>query len=473
MKKSMAVLVCGVYGFSCAALRSQPPPQSTGAANCGGVEPIECDTQRLRSGWKESDKDTFWGVDFEPAPEPVECSALQKKLDNDARCAPVRFRVKGKCTTPIVINGFERGILLEGLLGEEKAEVVDLKDMPSASDPTKLPCGNRVAICVINSHKVVVRNFHIHDIRVTQPDAEAIGIRVMSPASQVALINNSIKNLGVDWSAGSCSASDRNSAGIKITSKEVEKRAAKNDSSVNSVYVAGNTLQNLALGQSEALTIAGAVSEFDVLNNQISDVDNIGIDVIGGEKYAGNATAKEGFICGNRVYAIRCGNAAYSSECSDDAAGIYMDGGQRTRIERNCVSGYTHGIQISAEKKNPSPRGIQILDNWLVHNFTSGIHLGYSSGDQPGDCGTIATGNKICVEGSQCGIQDEDMDGEACTTALAHKGGDGKRAKLRSASSRDEGANRCEEPLLNNLPPILERCCWPQFLPLSAPAPAL
>ena len=106
-----------------------------------------------------------------------------------------------------------------------------------------------MALCIVRSNKVIVRNFYIHNIRVTKPDEEAIGIRVMTPAKEVALIGNVIEDLGVDWSAGCTSASKRNSAGIKITSHErAEHTPVQDTSKVESVYVANNKLRRLHLG---------------------------------------------------------------------------------------------------------------------------------------------------------------------------------------------------------------------------------
>ena len=103
---------------------------------------------------------------------------------------------------------------------------------------------------------------------------------------------------------------------------------------VHDLTIGGNEIYDCQPARSEALTLNGNVHDFAVTNNYVHNVNNIGIDFIGGEGISPDPAtdmARDGLCAGNRVYKARSGyGGGY-------AAGIYVDGGQNITVERNTV----------------------------------------------------------------------------------------------------------------------------------------
>jgi hypothetical protein len=131
---------------------------------------------------------------------------------------------------------------------------------------------------------------------------------------------------------------------------------ASNKNPVSHIKITGNTLKNLRLGESEAITVGERVFDFNVSCNTIFDVDNIGIDIAG--KQDGIYQSTQGTVSGNKIYGLK-GAAELKGE--NDAypfvAGIYVDGGtgssweESIRIVDNTVSEFGIGISIGSENK--------------------------------------------------------------------------------------------------------------------------
>ncbi|MGC8511230.1 MAG: hypothetical protein ACP5PB_10220 [Acidimicrobiales bacterium] len=111
------------------------------------------------------------------------------------------------------------------------------------------------------------------------------------------------------------------------------------------VVVEGNTVTDLRTGQSESLSVDGAVTDYLVACNVLEDLDNIGIDAVGWE--TGPVQPREGLITNNRVANVdTLVNGAYarwdpaSRRCvslGENAGGIYDDGATRLWIRDNVV----------------------------------------------------------------------------------------------------------------------------------------
>ncbi len=137
--------------------------------------------------------------------------------------------------------------------------------------------------------------------------------------------------------------------------------------------ITGNQIYDCEPARSEALTLNGNVRNFLIEGNLVRDVNNIGIDMIGGEtSIQPNSTlvAREGVVRGNTV--LRA-NSIY-----DDgyAAGIYVDGGRDIVIENNLVVGCDLGIEIGAENAGLLTENITVRNNVLRRNEKVGIIFG-------------------------------------------------------------------------------------------------
>lgn len=144
-----------------------------------------------------------------------------------------------------------------------------------------------------------------------------------------------------------------------------------------------NPIQNLVIDSnwvyqcepapSEAIVLNGNVRLFQVTNNLVHDVNNIGIDFIGGEgtcPSAANDNARNGICSGNVVFNAR------SSYGGGYAAGIYIDGGDSIIVERNRIYNCDLGLEVGCENKNHVAAHNIIRNNIIHHNDKRGLSFG-------------------------------------------------------------------------------------------------
>lgn len=142
---------------------------------------------------------------------------------------------------------------------------------------------------------------------------------------------------------------------------------------LSNLLVRGNTLYEINPGWSETVTLNGNVNNFLVENNVIRDVNNIGIDFIGGEGTCPNARydkARKGVCRGNKV------TRANSSYEDGYAAGIYVDGGVNIVIEDNEVTECDLGIEVGAENPKTVVSRVTVRNNLIYNNDKPGLIFG-------------------------------------------------------------------------------------------------
>ncbi len=235
------------------------------------------------------------------------------------------------------------------------------------------------AVVHIEASYVVLAGFEISDHNRGQSDsADSIGVQV-EPAdadlTNIQILHNWVHDIGpgvVDQAA--CYY---NGHGII---------AQAEGHLIQNLIVRGNELSNLYVGHSECLVLNGHIDGFEVSQNYVHDVNNIGIDIIGYEKNS-RETTKNGLVADNVVldasnywpYCSR-GNCAYPAgdESSD---GIYVDGGADMVIEYNVVGRADHGIELQSEN-GQLIRNVEVRFNSVFNshykNFTLGDHEGSS-----------------------------------------------------------------------------------------------
>lgn len=141
--------------------------------------------------------------------------------------------------------------------------------------------------------------------------------------------------------------------------------------SLNRVTIDNNRIYDSEPAPSEALTINGNVENFVVSNNLIHDVNNIGIDVIGGETdIHPRQVARNGVVRGNTVY------NAHSSYGDGYAAGIYVDGGRNIVVENNVSYSNDLGIEVGAENKGFDAVNVTVRNNLIYDNDKAGLVFG-------------------------------------------------------------------------------------------------
>jgi cysteine-rich repeat protein len=141
---------------------------------------------------------------------------------------------------------------------------------------------------------------------------------------------------------------------------------------IDNLIIDGNEIYDCEPFESEALTLNGNVTGFQVTNNIVRDVNNIGIDFIGGEtdiQPDPTKVARNGVCRGNQVYRARQQGGGF-------AGGIYVDGGRDLVIENNLVSACDLGIEVGAENAGIVTDGIIVRNNLVYANEKAGIVFG-------------------------------------------------------------------------------------------------
>ena len=160
------------------------------------------------------------------------------------------------------------------------------------------------------------------------------------------------------------------------------------------LVIEDNTVTGTDTGQSETVTINGAITDFLAAGNTIHDADNIGLDTIGWE--TGGAQASHGLVTGNTVYNIDTWkNAAYGSwangRCGpkpENAAGIYDDGAAWIWIDGNTVRNADQGINLDVETKDKTTSHLLVSGNTVTDDPGTSASDPSDGANPPGTTGT-------------------------------------------------------------------------------------
>ncbi|HSU69627.1 MAG TPA: right-handed parallel beta-helix repeat-containing protein [Tepidisphaeraceae bacterium] len=212
-----------------------------------------------------------------------------------------------------------------------------------------------------NQNYIQIVGFNIQDdLNVN----DGSGIRMNGHDDHINLLNNSIHNIrGI------------NAMGITAYGTDPI-------NGISNLTISGNQIYQCQPAVSEALTVNGNVHEFEISNNYVHDVNNIGIDCIGGEGMSPNPStdfARNGTVFGNKVTRVHFTGAGR------DGAGIFVDGGQNIIVERNTSWRNDVGIEVNATSSTATATNVIVRDNYVFSNNGAGISLGAS---QQGD-GTV------------------------------------------------------------------------------------
>ncbi|GIW40950.1 MAG: hypothetical protein KatS3mg076_1527 [Candidatus Binatia bacterium] len=222
---------------------------------------------------------------------------------------------------------------------------------PVVLDGTGIP-GQNVVLVDSKSHVriegFVIRNNHRND--------EASGIRVRGSGTGIEIVGNVIHEIR-----------GKNAMGITVYGTE--------SAPIENLLIEDNEIFDCDPKPSEALTLNGNVTNFTVRGNYVHDVNNIGMDFIGGEtdiQPDPNLVARSGFVQENRVERAREGGPAGNGF----AACIYIDGGRDIVLERNVVSECDLGIEVGAENAGIVASGNVVRDNFAFANRKACIVFG-------------------------------------------------------------------------------------------------
>lgn len=203
---------------------------------------------------------------------------------------------------------------------------------------------------LINRSYIRISGF---EIRNNLGVSDGSGIRVLGFGTEIEILNNTIYDIRGD-----------DAMGITVYGTSTAQ-------SISNIRIRGNLIYDCEPARSEALVLNGNVENFDVSYNEIRDVNNIGIDFIGGESSINPLfVARNGTCIGNQV------NRANANYGGGYAAGIYVDGGKDILIRANIVSGCDLGIEVGAENNGFLTTGVVVRDNLIVANEKTGLIFG-------------------------------------------------------------------------------------------------
>ncbi|MFC2136782.1 right-handed parallel beta-helix repeat-containing protein [Bacteroidota bacterium] len=192
----------------------------------------------------------------------------------------------------------------------------------------------------------------------------AIGILINGNCDNITIKDNTIYNI---------SFSDNENAEVteETNAQPVIVFGSDDSDPIENLIIDGNEIFNSRTGFSEALAVNGNVDGFEVINNYIHDISNIGIDIIGHEGTCENPTndqARNGLVKNNTIH-----------DCISDYAtsgGIYVDGGKNITIENNISYHNGYGIEIGCENTGKTTSDIIVRNNVLYDNEICGIAIG-------------------------------------------------------------------------------------------------
>jgi cysteine-rich repeat protein/parallel beta-helix repeat protein len=180
------------------------------------------------------------------------------------------------------------------------------------------------------------------------------GIRVVGAGTDIEIRDNTIHEIR-----------GQHAMGITVYGTEAQP--------IENLVIDGNEIFDCDPARSEALTLNGNVTNFEVTNNVVRDVNNIAIDFIGGEtdiQPNASLVARNGVVRGNVVA------RANSSYGGGFAAGIYVDGGRDIVIENNSVTESDLGIEIGAENQGLLTENVIVRNNLVYRNEKAGLVFG-------------------------------------------------------------------------------------------------
>lgn len=259
--------------------------------------------------------------------------------------------------------------------------------------------GNTSVIRLINRSHVTVQGMTLRNWRTDDESVVVVGIEVSGSGSGIRLLGNTIHN--IEQNNTELGSFTPNGHGIAVY--------GDSNTPISNLVIDGNHLHSLRLGASEALVVNGNVNGFKVTNNVVHDCNNIGIDLIGYEGTSPDAAqdrARNGLCAGNIVYNIDSSfNPAYNGDFVNGggdraAAGIYVDGGTTTVIERNVVHGCNYGVEIASEDPDGMADQIILRNNILHHNHQAGLIMGGYSRSRGTTLNCQVVGNTLFHNGT-------------------------------------------------------------------------
>ena len=193
---------------------------------------------------------------------------------------------------------------------------------------------------------------------------DAQGILIDGSGSNITIKNCKIHDIHFSSNVTAAVNANTNAQGIIVFGTNAS-------TAITNLKIQNNELYNCRLGYSEGIAVNGNVSGFEVIGNNVHNLTNIGIVLIGHEGTCPNPAndqARNGLVKNNSVY--------YCVSTYATSGGIYIDGGKIITAENNTCNHNGYGIEVGCEKIGSTADAIIIRNNLLYDNEISGVALG-------------------------------------------------------------------------------------------------
>ena len=199
---------------------------------------------------------------------------------------------------------------------------------------------------------------------------DAQGILVSGNCQNITIRNNIIHDIHFSSDPNAPANENTNSQPLIVYGTET--------TAISGLTITGNEIYNCRPGYSEALSLDGNIDGFEISNNLIHDITNIGIVAVGHYQVCPDPLLdqpRNGVIKNNRTYNCRSPYAA--------SGGIYVDGAKDIVIENNITYQNDYGVEVGCEITGSSASNVTVKNNLIYNNRITGVALGgydYPSG---------------------------------------------------------------------------------------------
>ncbi|MDH4471422.1 MAG: T9SS type A sorting domain-containing protein [Fluviicola sp.] len=215
-------------------------------------------------------------------------------------------------------------------------------------------------IAIFNQSYITINQLELQDNVMN----DAQGILVEGNCQGITLSNNYIHDIHFSANASDTANASTNAQAIIVFGTDPAQ-------AISDLLIERNSVFNCRLGYSEGIAVNGNVDGFQVRDNDVYSLTNIGIVAIGHEGTCSDSLldqARNGSITDNRV---RYCNSPYAA-----CGGIYVDGAKAITIERNSCYNNDYGIEVGCEHPGKTASEIMVRNNILRFNAYTGIAFG-------------------------------------------------------------------------------------------------
>jgi len=216
-------------------------------------------------------------------------------------------------------------------------------------------------LTLTNKNYLNFQNLTIQNLTVN--NAQGVLIETTGANTSTTLLFKNITIKSIKWV--------NNSATIPTANNNAQGLIAYGrDGGITNITIDSCQIFNCILGFSEAVSLDGNVNGFKIKNCQVHDNTNIGILIAGNYNVSSNPLtdhARNGLVTNNICYK---NVSLYAT-----SAGIYVDGGKNTLVEKNTSYENGTGIEIGCEE-NGTTDSITVKNNLIYNNQVTGLYVG-------------------------------------------------------------------------------------------------